>query len=236
MEIARCSSLDLHVPAWSEIVIEGELLASVYEPEGPFGEFTEYFSARSTENVFEVKCISMRKDAWFHSIASGRAGDHRTTSGLLREAEVRNALRRTIPGVKDVHVPLSGGSALAVFISMRQTRPGEAKHAISIAMGVDHYLKLVVVVDDDVNVFDESDILWAIATRVQADRDLVLISGSLGAILDPSATEEGVTDKLGIDATKPMDDPFAERLVMEPEKLAWARGLADRLAGERRGD
>ena len=233
MQVARCSTIDLLVPAWSEIVIEGEFLAGVREPEGPFGEFTGYFSRRSTEHVFQVKAISMREDAWFQSIASGRAGDHITSLGVLREVEVRNALRKTIPGVKDIHVPISGCSAFTCFISMRQSRPGEAKHAISIALGVDHYFKFVVVVDDDVDVFDESDVFWAIATRVQADRDLVVIGGSLGAILDPSASEQGVTAKLGIDATKPIDDPFAEKLVMDAEKMAWARNLADRLGASR---
>lgn len=231
MEVARCATIDLQVPAWSEIVIEGELLAGVREPEGPFGEFTGYFSARSTENVFRVKAIAMRHDAWFQSIASGRAGDHLTTLGVLREAEVRNALRKTIPGVRDVHLPLSGCAAFTAFISMQQTRPGEAKHAIAIALGVDHYLKFVVVVDDDVDVFDESDVLWAMATRVQADRDLVIIPGSLGAILDPSASAQGITAKLGVDATKPLGDPFAEKLVMDSAKMAWARSLVDQLAG-----
>jgi UbiD family decarboxylase len=231
MAVARCATIDLLVPAWSEIVIEGELLAGVREAEGPFGEFTGYFSARSTENVFHVKAISLRRDAWFQSIASGLAGDHLTTLGALREVEVRNALRKTIPGVKDVHLPLSGCSAFTAFISMQQTRPGEAKHAIAIALGVDHYLKFVVVVDDDVDVFNESDVLWAMATRVQADRDLVTISGALGAILDPSANEQGVTAKLGIDATKPIGDPFAEKLVMDADKMVWARDLADQLGG-----
>jgi UbiD family decarboxylase len=229
MELARCSTIDLLVPAWSEIVIEGEFLAGVREPEGPFGEFTGYFSSRSTENVFQVTCISMRHDAWFQSIASGRAGDYVTTLGVLREVEVRNALRKTIPGVKDVHLPLSGCSSFTAFISLHQTRPGEAKHAIAIALGVDHYVKFVVVVDDDVDVFDESDVLWAMATRVQADRDLVVIPGSLGAILDPSASEQGITAKLGIDATKPLGDAFAEKLIMDAEKMAWARRLADQL-------
>ena len=98
-------------------------------------------------------------------------------------------------------------------------------------LGVDHYLKLVVVVDDDVDVFDESEVLWALATRMQADRDLVVISGSLGAMLDPSADERGVTAKLGIDATRPFGEPFAEKLVMPPAKMEWARALVERLGG-----
>ncbi len=205
------------------------MLAGVREPEGPFGEFTGYFSKRSTQNVFEVKAISMRDGAMFQSIASGRSRDHITTLGALREAETRIALRTAIPGFKDVHFPMSGSSGFIAYVSMRQTRPGEAKYAMSIAFGVEHYVKLVVIADDDVDVFDESDVLWAIATRTQPDRDLVVISGSMGSMLEPSASEEGVTAKMGIDATRPVGQPFAKKLVMDPEKVAWARSLVSRL-------
>jgi 2,5-furandicarboxylate decarboxylase 1 len=230
LEVAPCSTIDLNVPATAEIVIEGEILPGVREPEGPFGEFTGYFSRRSTEHVFVAKAIAMREKPWFQSIGSGRAGDHITTLGLIREAEITNALARVIPNVRGVHVPLSGTSSFTAYVSIAQGRPGEAKHVIPIVLGVDHYLKLVVVVDDDIDVFDESEVLWAIATRMQADRDLVVISGSLGAMLDPSADERGVTAKLGIDATRPFGEPFAEKLVMPPPKMAWARELVDRLS------
>ena len=229
LEVAPCSTIDLHVPAAAEIVIEGEILPGVREPEGPFGEFTGYFSRRSTEHVFVARAISMRERPWFQSIGSGRAGDHITTLGLVREAEIWNALRRAIPNVTGVHVPLSGTSSFTAYVAIKQSRPGEAKHVIPIVLGVDHYLKLVVVVDDDIDVFDESDVLWAVATRMQADRDLVTIAGSLGAILDPSADERGITAKLGIDATRPFGQPFGEKLRMAPEKMAWARELVDRL-------
>jgi UbiD family decarboxylase len=229
-EVAPCATLDLHVPAWAEIVIEGEILPGVREPEGPFGEFTGYFSRRSTEHVFVARALCRRERPWFQSIGSGRAGDHITTLGLIREAEITNALGRAIPNVAAVHVPLSGTSSFIAYVAIKQSRPGEAKHVIPIVLGVDHYLKLVVVVDDDIDVFDESEVLWAIATRMQADRDLVVISGSLGALLDPSADERGVTAKLGIDATRPFGQPFAEKLVMPPEKMAWARALVDRLS------
>ncbi len=229
LQVAPCSTIDLHVPACAEIVIEGEILPGVREPEGPFGEFTGYMSRRSTEHVFVAKAIAMRERPWFQSIGSGRAGDHITTLGLIREAEIANALGRVIPNVRGVHVPLSGTSSFTAYVSIAQSRPGEAKHVIPIVLGVDHYLKLVVVVDDDVDVFDESEVLWAIATRMQADRDLVVISGSLGAMLDPSADDRGVSAKLGIDATRPFGQPFAEKLVMSPDKMAWARELVDRL-------
>ncbi len=231
LEVGPCATIDLHVPAAAEIVIEGEVLAGTREPEGPFGEFTGYFSRRSTQHVFVAKAVAMRERPWFQSIGSGRAGDHITTLGLVREAEIWNALNRVIPNVTGVHVPLSGTSSFTAYVALRQSRPGEAKHVIPIVLGVDHYLKLVVVVDDDIDVFDESDVLWAVATRMQADRDLVVIGGSLGAMLDPSADERGVTAKLGIDATRPFDEPFADKLVMDPARMAWARALVERLGG-----
>jgi len=229
LQVAPCATIDLHVPAAAEIVIEGEILPAEREPEGPFGEFTGYFSRRSTEHVFVARALAMRERPWFQSIGSGRAGDHITTLGLVREAEILNALGRVIPNVKAVHVPLSGASSFTAFVAIEQTRPGEAKHVIPIVLGVDHYLKLVVVVDGDIDVFDESEVLWAVATRMQADRDLLVIPGSLGAMLDPSADERGVTAKLGIDATRPFGEPFAEKLVMSPDRMAWARALVDRL-------
>jgi len=230
LEIAPCSTIDLHVPAAAEIVIEGEILPGVREPEGPFGEFTGYFSRRSTEHVFVAKAIALRERPWFQSIGSGRAGDHITTLGLVREAEIVNALGRVIPNVTGVHVPLSGTSSFTAYVAIKQGRPGEAKHVIPIVLGVDHYLKLVIVVDDDIDVFDESDVMWAVATRMQADRDLVVIAGSLGAMLDPSADDRGVTAKLGIDATRPFGEPFAEKLVMDANRMDWARALVDRLS------
>jgi UbiD family decarboxylase len=229
LQVAPCATIDLSVPASAEIVIEGEILPGVREPEGPFGEFTGYVSRRSTEHVFVAKAMAMRERPWFQSIGSGRAGDHITTLGLIREAEIANALTRVIPNVRGVHVPLSGTSSFTAYVSIGQSRPGEAKHVIPIVLGVDHYLKLVIVVDDDIDVFDESEVLWAVATRMQADRDLVVISGSLGAMLDPSADDRGVTAKLGIDATRPFGESFAEKLVMSAEKMAWARALVERL-------
>jgi 2,5-furandicarboxylate decarboxylase 1 len=230
LQISPGLTIDLQVPATAEIVIEGEILPGVREPEGPFGEFTGYFSQRSTDHVFVARAIAMRNHPWFQSIGSGRAGDHITTLGLVREAEILNALGRAIPNVTAVHVPLSGTSSFSAYVAIKQSRPGEAKHVIPIVLGVDHYLKFVIVVDDDIDVFDETEVLWAVATRMQADRDLVVVSGSLGALLDPSADERGVTAKLGIDATRPFGQPFAKKLAMSSDRMAWARALVDRLS------
>src|SRR5262249_12244027 len=111
LQLRRAGTIDLDASGWAEIVIEGEILAGEREPEGPCGEFTGYFSRRSTDNVFIARAVVLREGAWFHSIASGRAPDHILPLGVLREAEIRNALRRVIPGVRAVHVPTSGGAS-----------------------------------------------------------------------------------------------------------------------------
>src|SRR5207253_428788 len=105
LEVAPCATLDLHVPAAAEIVIEGEILPGEREPEGPFGEFTGYFSRRSTEHVFVARAIARREAPRFQSIGSGRAGGHIATLGLIREAEIMNALSRAIHNRTGVHVP-----------------------------------------------------------------------------------------------------------------------------------
>lgn len=230
LQVSYCSTNDLRVPAWAEIVIEGEILSEVHEPEGPFGEFTGYFSRRSTENIYKVKAISMREKPWFHAIGSGRVPDHILPLSILREAEVRKAVSRVIPNVKAVNIPMSGAGSFTAYVSIKQTRPGEARHAIPIVLGVDHYIKLVVIVDEDIDVFDESDVMWAVATRVQADKDLIVISDSMGAILDPSATPQGLTAKMGIDATRPFGQEFGEKLLMSPEKENWAREFVNQLS------
>jgi 2,5-furandicarboxylate decarboxylase 1 len=235
VELVRCATIDVNVPATADIVVEGHILADVREPEGPFGEFTGYFSERSTQNVFVVDAITLRSGAWYQSIAGGRAADHVSSLGLAREGAIANNLRRTIPNVVDVSVPNSGCSSFLAFVSIRQTRAGEAKHAIAATLGTDHYLKGVIVVDEDVDVQSEKDVFWAIATRCRFDRDLVTISDSLGTVLDPVATDAGLTSKFGLDATRPYGEKFAQSLVIEPAAAQRAREIVGRLFDGRNG-
>ena len=227
--VARCGTAELEVPAGAEIVIEGEILAETREPEGPFGEFTGYASYRSTENVFVAKRIQMRSDAIFHSIASGTAGDHILVSSISREAEILNSLRRNLPNVRAVHVPLCTVGALMAIISMKKTAEGQPKQAIMAAFGTEFYVKTVVVVDEDIDIFNLSDVMWAVITRTHADRDITFIHGAMGAILDPTSDPEDHTvTKVGIDATKPSGRDFAERLTITDEQRARVRGILER--------
>jgi UbiD family decarboxylase len=227
--VARSRTADLEVPAGAEIVIEGEILAGEREPEGPFGEFTGYASYRSTQNVFVARRIQMRGDALFHSVASGTAADHILVSSISREAEILNALRRNLPNVTAVHVPLCTVGALMAIVQMKKTAEGQPKQAIMAALGTEFYVKTVVVVDEDVDIFNLSDVMWAVSTRTRADSDVTLIHGAMGAILDP--TSDPVTHtltKVGIDATKPTGRDFAERLVISDRQRARVRDILER--------
>jgi 2,5-furandicarboxylate decarboxylase 1 len=226
--LARCGVADLEVPAGAEIVIEGEILAGVREPEGPFSEFTGYASHRSTQNVFVAKRVRMRRDAIYHSVISGMSQDHILVSCITREGEILNALRRNLPNVRSVHVPHTTCGAFMAFVSMKKTAEGEPQMAMMATFGTELYTKYVIVVDDDVDIFNMNDVLWAIATRVHAEKDIVLIPGCKGAIIDPTSDPQTFTlTKMGIDATRPSGRDFAERLVISDEQRARARALLE---------
>ena len=202
------------------------MLAGTREPEGPFGEFTGYASYRSTQNVFVAHRIRMRADAMYHSVVSGMSRDHIQVSCITREGEILNALKRNLPNVRAVHVPHTTCGAFMAFISMKKTADGEPQMAIMATFGTELYTKQVIVVDDDVDIFDMNDVLWAIATRVRAEKDIILIPGAKGAILDPISDPETFTlTKMGIDATRPVGRDFAERLVIEEKDRERARAI-----------
>ena len=224
--VALCGVSELEVPAGAEIVIEGEILAGVREPEGPFSEFTGYASYRSTQNVFVAHRIRMRADAMYQAVTSGMSKDHILVSCVTREGEILNALRRNLPNVRNVHVPHTTCGAFVAFIAMKKTAEGEPQMAVMATLGTELYTKYVIVVDDDVDIFDMNDVMWAVATRVRAEKDIFFIPGAKAAILDPTSDPESFTvTKMGIDATRPTGRDFAERLVISDEQRARARAL-----------
>jgi UbiD family decarboxylase len=226
--LARSGIDDLEIPAGAEIVIEGEILAGLHEPEGPFGEFTGYASYRSTQNVFVAKRIRMRADAMYQSVTSGMSKDHILVSCVTREGEILNALRRNIPNVRNVHVPHTTCGAFVAFISIKKTADGEPQMAIMAALGTELYTKYVIVVDDDVDIFDLNDVMWAVATRVRAEKDIFFIPGAKAAILDPTSDPQNFTvTKMGIDATRPIGRDFAERLIISDEQRTKAREILE---------
>jgi UbiD family decarboxylase len=224
--LARTGLDGVEVPAGAEMVIEGEILAGVHEPEGPFSEFTGYASFRSTQNVFVAKRIRMRRDAMYHSVVSGMSQDHILVSCVTREGEILNALRRNMPNVQAVHVPHRTCGAFLAIVRMKKIVEGEPQQAILATLGTEHYTKYVIVVDEDVDIYDMNDVMWAIATRVRAEKDIMLMPNCKASVLDPSSDGETFTvTKMGIDATKPVGRDFAERLLISDEQRERVRGI-----------
>ena len=224
--VARCDTAELDVPEGAEIVIEGKILNDVRESEGPFSEFTGYASYRSTENVFVAERIQMQRDAIFHSIASGTASDHILISCVAREGEILNSLRRNLPNVIAVHVPTITCGAFMAVIQMKKTAEGQPQQAIMATFGTETYCKCAVVVDEDVDIFNLADVMWAVATRTRADRDLVFVQRAMGAILDPTSDPvDNTLTKVGVDATKPGGTDFAERLTITEQQRARVRRI-----------
>ena len=222
-------TVPVEIPADAEIAIEGHLLLDVDEPEGPFGEFTGYASERSTNNAVEVTAILHRRDAIYHSIVPGISDEHTLLLGVAQEARQLKALRVQYPGVSAVAYPKSGTCLMHSYVSIRDPAPGEPRNVALAAMGDNLSLKLVVVVDDDVDVRDEEEVMWAVATRFQADTDLDVIRDAMGAVLDPS-NHDGQTAKLIIDATC-KKRPYPRRHSLPDDAVERARRTVGELLG-----
>lgn len=203
LEIVPGVSVPVEAPREAEFVLEGHILPGVREAEGPFAEFTGYASERSTEHVIELSALLHRRDAVYQDVVAGISAEHTTLLAVPAEARMLAALRQHYPGVVRVAYPQSGACRLHCYVAMRPSAEGQAKNMAMAAFGEDLSLKLVVVVDDDIDVTREQDVLWAVATRMQADRDLFVVAEAMGAILDPSS-RNGTTAKVGIDATRPL--------------------------------
>jgi 2,5-furandicarboxylate decarboxylase 1 len=202
IEMVKCRTNRVRVPAHAEIVIEGRILPRVREPEGPFGEFPQYYGTRADREVIKVDAITHRKDAIFHTIVGGGV-EHLLLGAIPREATLLEHLQRSFPSVRDVRLTRGGTCRYHLAVKVDKKSQGEPKNIIMGAFGGHYDIKQVVVVDMDVNIDDETEIEWAVATRFQADRDLVVVSGAQGSKLDPSS-DNGISAKMGLDATKPL--------------------------------
>ncbi|MDB5840894.1 MAG: UbiD family decarboxylase [Herminiimonas sp.] len=217
LAVVKCLTSEVRVPANAEIVIEGRLLPGVREPEGPFGEFPKYYSAKENREVIAVDAITHRTSPIFHTIVPAEM-EHLLLGSIPREATLLSHLQRSFSGVLDVHLSMGGVGRYHLHVKFRKRREGEAKNLILCAFGAHYDIKQVTVVDEDVDVHDPEQVEWAVATRFQADRDLIVISGAQGSVLDPSTTVgnepangeapaaylQGISAKMGLDATKPM--------------------------------
>ena len=226
LELVRGVTVPVEAPAFAEFVIEGHILPGVEADEGPFAEFTGYASARSTRHVIEVSAILHRRDAIYQDIVPGISDEHTGLLAVPMEARLLKVLQQNYPNVTGVAMPKSGTCRMHVYIAMKDPAPGQAKNAAATALGEDLSLKLAIVVDDDVDIASDQDVMWAVCTRMQADRDVNILNNCMGAILDPS-NNDGLTAKMMIDATRPAGD-FPPRHTIPEDAATRARALVEK--------
>jgi 2,5-furandicarboxylate decarboxylase 1 len=222
VSICQAQTVDVDVPAHAEIVIEGFLKAFEHGPEGPFGEYPGYASNRSTNNVLEVTAITMRKNPIFVDIVPGNSHEHIILGHAAYEAWVYKRMKEAMPFFLDFNFPFSGVH-FHCYIRIDKTAEGQPQQAAQLLFGLDQFTKLVVVVDKDININDEQEVLWAIATHVQADKRINIISNTIVNMLDPSSLQ-GLGSKMIIDATRPVGWE-AQRITLPESAVETARRL-----------
>jgi 2,5-furandicarboxylate decarboxylase 1 len=208
LEMVPCTTVDLVVPADAEIVLEGHVLPDVTEPEGPMAEFTGVYSGTEPKHVFEASAIMMREDALYQDIVPFGT-EHLLMLGLPYEGVLFRYVKAQVPGLRDVHITPGGCGKFLAVLSLAKRHDGDAKNAILGAFGAIRDIKIVMAVDPDVDIGNPRELQFALATRVQGDRDVFMIPGAKGNELDPIQDVYGYITKIGIDATKPLD--HAER-------------------------
>jgi len=200
--LIQCKTVDLQVPAETEIVLEGHITHSLTD-EGPFLDLTETMDFVRQQPVIEIDCITRRQAAIYQALLPGKL-EHKLLMGMPKEPTIFTAVNEVCE-CRDVLITPGGTSWLHAVVSIVKRGPEDGRRAIEAAFKGHGSLKHVVVVDDDINLHDPAEVEWAIATRFQADRDLVVLSDQPGSSLDPSAThvpgQKTRTAKMGLDAT-----------------------------------
>jgi 2,5-furandicarboxylate decarboxylase 1 len=208
---------DLLVPARAEAVIEGRLLAGKRAVEGPFGEYMRYLGPQKLSHVLEVDAVTHRDQPIILEIFAGHQ-DH-LNAHLSIHASLLAAAKNAVPQVVDLGWFDGGGPTTAV-ISLRKSAAGQPTRAALAVMAAGNLIKQVIVVDEDIDVFDAQQVLWAVSTRVRADEDVSTIKGLQGSLLDPSHSGFGTTNGLVIDATWNLDAPRAPIARVPDEAVA----------------
>src|SRR5580700_3002441 len=187
LELVRCKTIDVEVPAHAELVFELEVDFTREVFEGPLGEYTGYYTPGSKKPIARIKAITHRNNAYFQALLTGvPPTENHILKQLSYEASYFAMLKVQHPTLASVAIPASGGVAFYIVISMKQRYAGEARHVNLNAIASSQRPKLVVVVDPDIDVRNPNQVEWAIAFRTQPDRDVIIVDGLPGGTLDPS--------------------------------------------------
>ena len=225
LKVTSAETVDLPVPADAEIVIEGVIDPRNMVTDGPFAEYSGYYGEGNKScYLIQVTAISMRRDAIYHGLDAAHQ-EHNLAGVLPAESFTYDVVKRIVPTTKAVHLPAYAGCAFHVFISIEKQVPGQGKLAGLSAVTARDRSKVAIVVDDDIDIYDEQEVWWAVATRVSGDKDITSIPDVTGAHLDPTGYDETrlkrgpLTTRTVIDATKPVALPFPTRIT--PSKDLW---------------
>lgn len=199
LTLVNCKA-DIKVPD-ADIILEGKILNGERAKEGPFVDLTDTYDVIRDEPVIKLTKMHLKENAMYHAILP--AGfEHKLLQGLPQEPRIFNAVKNTVPTVQNVVLTEGGCCWLHAVVSIKKQTQGDGKNIIMAALAAHPSLKHVVVVDEDVDIFDPQDIEYAIATRVKGDDDIVIVPKARGSSLDPVAKPDGTTTKVGVDATK----------------------------------
>lgn len=203
VDVVRARTVNVMVPAESEFILEGTVYLDRLHAEGPFVDLTETQDIIRQEPVFEVKAITHRKNPIWHALLPG-ALEHKLLMGMPREPTIFKAVNNVVRCL-DVNINPGGCSWLHAIVQIDKQHEDDGKKAINAAFSGHRSCKHVFVVDSDIDIYNPLDVEWAMATRFQGDRDLVLIGRESGSSLDPSSDPEThLTMKMGFDLTQPM--------------------------------
>ena len=203
-EIISCLSHDLQVPASAEIVLEGFIQAGETALEGPFGDHTGYYNEQETFPVFTIERITMRRNPIFHSTYTGKPPDEPAILGVALNEVFVPLLRKQFPEITDFYLPPEGCSYRMAVVSMKKQYAGHAKRVM---FGIWSFLrqfmytKFIIVTDDDVNIRDWKEVIWAVTTRVDPARDTLIVENTPIDYLDFASPVSGLGGKMGLDAT-----------------------------------
>jgi 4-hydroxy-3-polyprenylbenzoate decarboxylase len=229
LQVVPTPRFGLGVPASAELVFEGVIDPTRSVEEGPFGEFSGYSSHRTTNTSFQVETVIRRNSSFLVDVVGGNSAEHLNLARIPRESEMAEKLKERFPSVRAVHYPNSG-THFHCYVALSQSRPGEARQVLLGLLGWDPYVKTAVAVDEDIDVTDDTQVLWALATHFQPDTDMFVVGGLPGSPLDPSSSLEGTTSRLGLDATR--GPHFSgTRIRIAPEAVERARKRCDRILG-----
>jgi len=203
-EVVKCLTNDLQVPASAEIILEGHIVPGEMAEEGPFGDHTGYYNEVERFPVFTITRITHRQSPIYHSTYTGRPPDEPAVLGVALNEVFVPLLQKQFPEITDFYLPPEGCSYRVACVSMKKQYPGHAKRVM---FGVWSFLrqfmytKFVIVTDDDVNVRDWQDVIWAITTRMDPARDCTIIENTPIDYLDFASPVSGLGSKIGFDAT-----------------------------------